>query len=461
MSPGQSGKAPAANHNVTFDWSNNCVAPLTPKELIRLGNERWYSRQFCTWLHDKKYVGLVHGDFAFPIQDDGNILAAHYRVKAKQVREKDDWFYFPTGIGARPFVIGDLTKAKQAHIGESQWDMLALVDRTDLYLNENHAFIATRGAGNAALCNGLIPEGVSVLAWPQNDEAGKRWLDDLSTKVPVHVTRAIVPEQFKDLNEWTKAGASAEDIYAAIFRNELVEKPEIAQPVSEQQRQSTVVLLDLLDSTCAFLRRHIVFSSPTQLLVIALWIAHTWVLDAFDYTPYLHIWSPEKRCGKTKLLDCLELLAAKIWRAVSPSEAVLYRKIECDGPTLLLDEVDTVFSGNKDERKEPVRALLNAGFERKAQVPRCVSQGSNYQVQEFAVFCAKAFAGIGRLPDTVSDRCIPIRLIRRSRHELVQRFRKREAETATSTVRAALETWSQQSGLIEKFRASRPEIPKS
>jgi hypothetical protein len=231
-SPSQSGKALAANHNVTFDWSQNCAAPITPKELIRLGNERWYSRQFCAWLHDRKYVGLLHGDFAFPVQDDGNILAAHYRMKAKQVREKDDWFYFPTGIGARPFVIGDLTKAKQAHIGESPWDMLALADRTNLYLNQNHAFIATRGAGNAALCNGLIPEGVSVLAWPQNDEAGKRWLDDLSTKVPVQVARAMVPEQFKDVNEWTKAGASAEDIYTAIFRNELVEKPEIAEPVS-------------------------------------------------------------------------------------------------------------------------------------------------------------------------------------------------------------------------------------
>jgi Toprim-like len=95
-------------------------------------------------------------------------------------------------------------KAKQVHIGESQWDMLALADRTDLYLNQNQAFIATRGASNAALCNALIPEGVSVLAWPQNDEAGKRWLDDLSTKVPVQVARAIVPEQFKDVNEWTK-----------------------------------------------------------------------------------------------------------------------------------------------------------------------------------------------------------------------------------------------------------------
>jgi Protein of unknown function (DUF3631) len=121
--------------------------------------------------------------------------------------------------------------------------------------------------------------------------------------------------------------------------------------------------------------------------------------------------------------------------------------------------VDTVFSGNKDERKEPLRALLNAGFERKAKVPRCVGQGSNYQVQEFAVFCAKAFAGIGRLPDTISDRCIPIRLIRRSRDEPIQRFRKRDAETATSTVRATLESWSQQNGVTERLRAARPDIP--
>ena len=232
-SPSQSGKAPAANHKVTFDWSKNCVAPLTPKERIRLGNERWYSRQFCTWLHDKNYVGLVHGDFAFPVRDDGNILAAHYRVKAKQVGEKDDWFYFPTGIGVKPFIVGNLAKATQVHIGESQWDVLALADRTDLYQNENHAFIATRGASNAALCKDLIPKGVSVLAWPQNDEAGEKWLADLCTHLPVPVAKAVVPSRFKDLNAWTKAGARAEDLYAAIFRNELVEKPEITEPVSE------------------------------------------------------------------------------------------------------------------------------------------------------------------------------------------------------------------------------------
>ena len=233
---------------------------------------------------------------------------------------------------------------------------------------------------------------------------------------------------------------------------------EIATPAAPAQMPS-IELAEVLDSICEFIKRHVVFSSPVQATAIALWIVHTWIVDAFDYTPYLYIRSPEKRCGKTKLLDCLELFVSKLWRGVSPSEAVLYRKIERDQPTLLLDEVDAVFSGNKDERKEPLRALLNAGFERKAKVPRCVGQGANYQVQEFAVFCPKAFAGIGRLPDTISDRCIPIRLIRRSREEPIERFRKRDAEAATVSIRDSLASWAQQNGQVEKLRSARPNIP--
>jgi hypothetical protein len=234
-------------------------------------------------------------------------------------------------------------------------------------------------------------------------------------------------------------------------------KEIVEQAIPAQMQQAEVA--DVLNSICDFLGRYIVFPSPAQPIAIAIWIVHTWIFDAFDYTPYLQIWSPEKRCGKTRLLDLLELLVSEPWRAVSPSEAVLYRKIELDQPTLLLDEVDTVFPGQKDERKEPLRALLNAGFERRATVPRCVGQGSNFEVQEFAVFCPKAFAGIGRLPDTISDRCIPIRLIRRSREEKIERFRRRDAKAETMVIRESLKAWGQQNGLANQLRSARPEIP--
>ena len=184
------------------------------------------------------------------------------------------------------------------------------------------------------------------------------------------------------------------------------------------------------------------------------------MLDAFDFTPYLHIRSPEKQCGKTRLLDCLALLVLRVWRAILPSEAVLFRKIEKDRPTLLLDEIDGIFSNDrKDERREALRSLLNAGFERGAQVPRCVGQGANQDVRNFAVFCPKALAGIGKLPDTVGDRAIPIQLVRRSRDEKVERFRKREAEKGASIIRAGLESWAKLPGVIERLREARPSLP--
>jgi hypothetical protein len=192
-------------------------------------------------------------------------------------------------------------------------------------------------------------------------------------------------------------------------------------------------------------------------MAIALWVAHTWTIDAFDYTPYLQITSPEKQCGKSRVLDCLEPITPKAWRAISPSEAVLFRKIDMDKPTLLLDETDTLFSNGNDDRGELLRSLLNAGFERKAKVPRCIDKGR--EVHDFAVFCPKAFAGIGSLPDTVTDRCIPVRLRKKRRDESVQRFRRREAELVGTPIRERLEGWAKREEIISTLNSARPSIP--
>jgi hypothetical protein len=428
----------ASNGEKAFNWQQ-CISGLKAKDLIKLGNERWYSRAFCEWLHEKRLVGLYSGGYAFPVQKGTGVAGTHYHVA-------EGWRYHPAGTKTQPFVIGDLTNAKQVHLFESQWDLLALADRTDLYQNEHHSFIATRGAKNAGLLKGLIPAGASVLVWPQNDAAGQKWLSDLGAHVGTTFAKAVVPPQYKDVNDWTKAGASAEELYRAMWRNEAVYEPP---------RQRTFA--ELLDDLCAFLQRYVVFAIPEQPVAIALWVIHSWALNAFDYTPYLHVASPEKQCGKTRLLDCLELLTPNPWRAILPSEAVLFRKIEMDRPALLLDEVDAIFTNGKDDRKEPLRALLNNGFSRGATVPRCVAP--TFQIRDFRVFCAKALAGIGKLPDTVRDRSIPIQLVRRSRDERVERFRKREAEKAAATIRSELEAWSQKTRNIDTLRDARPSVP--
>lgn len=219
-------------------------------------------------------------------------------------------------------------------------------------------------------------------------------------------------------------------------------------------------LPDALERTYAFLKRFLVFGSDCQPIVIALWIAHTHVFDAFDFTPYLNISSAEKRSGKSRLLDCLRFLVREPWCVAQPSEAVLYRKISNDRPTVLFDEADTVFSGGRsDDKREPLRALLNAGFTRGAKVPRCV--GPNHALHEFEVFCPKAIAGIGSLPATVADRSIPIVLVRRSKDQHVDRFREREIKGETNGISMLFQDWATDENTFATLRAAKPEVPNS
>jgi hypothetical protein len=174
----------------------------------------------------------------------------------------------------------------------------------------------------------------------------------------------------------------------------------------------------------------------------------------------LIITSAEKRSGKTRLLDVLELLVRRVWRALLASEAVLFRKIAKDCPTLLFDELDAIYGSRaRSSDGEPIRAVVNAGNRRGTRVPRCVGEGKNMRIEEFDVFCPKALAGIGTFPDTITDRGIPLRLERKAPDESVARFRYAPAKVEAEPVRAALEAWA--ATAVDELRAARPEIPET
>ncbi len=215
-------------------------------------------------------------------------------------------------------------------------------------------------------------------------------------------------------------------------------------------------LCSLLDSLAAFLRRYIVFSEEGQPRVLALWVAHTWVKHAFDYTPYVHVISPVRRCGKSRLLECLDLLCDTPRMQILPTPATLLRVIESECPTLLIDEVDTLFVKGSDSGKESLRGILNAGFHVNGRIPRCV--GKEHEVKYFSVFCPKVLSGIGSIPDTIADRCIPLQLARRIPTQGIEMFRRREAQVEADALKRALEFWRETSGVMEGLRSARPEI---
>jgi len=75
-----------------------------------------------------------------------------------------------------------------------------------------------------------------------------------------------------------------------------------------------------------------------QAWAMALWTAHTYAFESAEATPYIHVTSPEKRSGKTRLLETEEVLVNKPWLTGGLQPAVLARKIDAECHTLLLDE---------------------------------------------------------------------------------------------------------------------------
>lgn len=203
-----------------------------------------------------------------------------------------------------------------------------------------------------------------------------------------------------------------------------------------------------------FVRRFVVLSEP-QADAVALWVLHTHALDAADTTPYLAITSAEKRSGKTRLLEVLELLVREPLPTANISDAALFRAVAELSPTLLLDEVDAIF-GAKARDREDLRGMLNAGYRRGNSVLR-MGGAKMTTLEAFPVFCTKVFAGIGRLPDTIEDRSIRIRLERKTRDETAERFRRREVEAEAGALKERAAAWAEPS--IDWLIDARPLLP--
>jgi 5S rRNA maturation endonuclease (ribonuclease M5) len=306
---------------------------------------------------------------------------------------------------------------------------------------------ALERAGVTATCNpggagkwrpeyAEVLRGARVVIVADLDEPGlkhARGVEDSLTGVAAAVD-IVEPAVGKDAADHLDAGLAPSDF----------------QPLGERELDEVGRLVDEL---IEYLTRFVVLD-PVQAIAIALWLVHTHVFGAAEATPYLQVTSAEKRSGKSRLLDVLEPVVAKPWRVISPTEATLFRYIDAEQPTLLIDEYDTIFS-RKDH--EGLRAILNAGFQPGTPVPRVVGDGHHRQVEMFNVYCPKAMAGIGTLPDTVADRSIKIELKRRKATEQVDRARRRLLRDAGQALRARLEAVAP--ALIPRLAEAAPEIP--
>ena len=220
--------------------------------------------------------------------------------------------------------------------------------------------------------------------------------------------------------------------------------------------------------------RHYVVLPPMASETLALWVVHTYAFELRNVSTYIGLGSPQKRCGKTTLLSVLSELVSRPVVASNISPPALFRAIEEARPTLLIDEADTFLQANDE-----MRGILNSGYTRKTayvvrvayKVENGPSEQSPRQTEDprdiegvpaselmecrdgtlrripretlnaesrtlnssrlvrFSCWCPKVIAAIGRLPDTLLDRCIPITMQRKMVNETCERLRNLDGHT--------------------------------
>jgi hypothetical protein len=186
----------------------------------------------------------------------------------------------------------------------------------------------------------------------------------------------------------------------------------------------------LLNAISTLFSKYIVFPSAQSADVLALWVAHTFLFDCWDVTPYLGITSPEPGSGKTNLLTILECMCRDAYKTGSTTPAGMYQRIEADKPTFLVDEFDTAITA-RGKAKGQLQNIFNQGY----KVGGCVTLAGG---RRYDVFCPKALAGIGELPVTIATRSIPIRLVKRLATEPTAPFYNRDVRTDAAPLREQL-----------------------
>ncbi|MFD3405251.1 DUF3631 domain-containing protein [Kribbella sp. NPDC058693] len=214
---------------------------------------------------------------------------------------------------------------------------------------------------------------------------------------------------------------------------------------------------ELLDDVAATIGRYVVLPNTSALIAVVLWIGASHAVPAWNCAPRLVIRAPEKRCGKSRLLDMVEGLCHRPLMTTNASPSAVYRSISMkpsDPPTLLIDEADTIF-GDKANGDENLRGLLKAGHQRGRTTIRY--NAGRDTVEKHPTFAMAALAGIGAMPDTIEDRAAVIRMRRRAPGESVQPYRVRRDGPELDVLRHSLNRWL--TAHLDELTDAAPEMP--
>jgi hypothetical protein len=410
--------------------------------------------------------------------ESGNLLYEAVRFEPKSFRQRrpDDkggWIWNLRDTRRVLYRLQDLQGQKTTYIAEGEKD----ADR--LWLEGIPTTCNPMGAGKwrDEYTEQLMVAGVeNIVILPDNDEAGARHGSEVAAsciKAGLKVKIVDLPGLPKggDVSDWVEAGYTQDEL-AEIVGNTpaLTKAPDLQAEkklnVKNNAKDSTksgrpLILKEvepwpedvdgavLLDELVTAFKRYLALPGGAA-EAMALWVVHTYALDAFQISPRLAFISPEKRCGKTTALSIIGCLVARPLPASNITPAAVFRTLDAASPTLIIDEADTFLGDN-----EELRGILNSGHHRaNAQVIRLV--GDKHEPRAFSTWGAVTIAKIKKLHGTLADRSVTVEMRRRRPDEMVERFRLDKTDDLNVLARK-IARWTVDN--IDILKKSDPIIP--
>ena len=180
---------------------------------------------------------------------------------------------------------------------------------------------------------------------------------------------------------------------------------ESLDELQETQQENSFV--DNSTDTISFLsdiiKNYVHLNNEKEYTVLSSFVILSYAYDLFGRIPYLWL-NASKGTGKTTTLNCLSKLVRNPAFASAYTGSSLYRLIDAESPTLLLDEAEDL--DKRSPLKNIIIKILNSGYEKNGSVMLT----EKYESKKFSTYSVKILAGINDMLDTIKDRSIKIKL---------------------------------------------------
>jgi hypothetical protein len=252
-------------------------------------------------------------------------------------------------------------------------------------------------------------------------------------------------EKEKEFTKLSKLPAAERDARFAALAKRFGEDPAVLREEFEAFAGGGVTLGDLLTPTTPTTWNVVPWDEPGDvalllqelteqvgkyvviaahyLTAVVLWVLMDWIHNEIAaHSPILDLLSVDEGSGKTELEGVLSLLTQRSLHGSEFNGPNIYRTVDRDQPTLIMDEMDDAF-----QRRSDMKHIVNTSWTRSsAKIPRQVRINGELQTHWFNTFCPKIIGHVHvpekPLPRTIASRGICIRMWPKRPDEHVKEF---------------------------------------